>query len=367
MIECGHVFCVQCLQDFYNSAITEGDLTSVKCLAPNCAKERNATKSRKRKPKLRCLKPSELLQIPIDQEMVKRFVRLKHKADLESDKDTVYCPRQWCQGAARSTKYKKPEGFETFQSSDSESDGEYPVSYTQNTEEKYLPPPSERIAICEDCTFAFCRVCLQGWHGEYARCWPQTEAKLSADDKASIEYMKLHTTPCPTCNAPAQKTHGCNHMICFKCNSHFCYLCSAWLLPDDPYKHFNSKTTGCYQRLWELEGGDGDDVGHGYAGGGQAFEEELERIRAEDAEILEDERAAGRGAAVAAPVPDAPAAAPVAQAPARHVPPAAAPMAGLPRHQADMRAHDPAQQEGLEAGNRAWIQDFVQMALNDNV
>lgn len=35
--------------------------------------------------------------------------------------------------------------------------------------------------------------------------------------------------------------------------------------------HYNSqgngKVTSCYQRLWELEGGDGDDVGLGFIGG----------------------------------------------------------------------------------------------------
>jgi E3 ubiquitin-protein ligase RNF14 len=33
MLLCAHVFCVECLQDFYNTCITEGDITNVKCLA----------------------------------------------------------------------------------------------------------------------------------------------------------------------------------------------------------------------------------------------------------------------------------------------------------------------------------------------
>jgi len=45
-------------------------------------------------------------------------------------------------------------------------------------------------------------------------------------------------------------------MRCYTCNSHFCYLCSAWLQPQDPYKHFNTEGTDCFQRLWELEEGD---------------------------------------------------------------------------------------------------------------
>jgi len=40
-------------------------------------------------------------------------------------------------------------------------------------------------------------------------------------------------------------------------------------MPDNPYKHFNDFKSPCYMRLWELEGGDGDqaEVGIGFAGG----------------------------------------------------------------------------------------------------
>lgn len=61
-------------------------------------------------------------------------------------------------------------------------------------------------------------------------------------------------------------------MRCFRCQTHFCYLCSAWLDPANPYQHFNAQpngqVNGCFMRLWELEGGDGADVGIGYVGGG---------------------------------------------------------------------------------------------------
>ena len=283
MIDCGHVFCVQCLQDFYNNAITEGDLASIRCLAPDCAKRRadaHSPKSRKRKTQL---SPSELLQIPMEHELVTRYVKLKHKAELESDKNTVYCPRKWCQGAARSKKHKKPEGFEVVDSDD-ESDME------EKGENKKFKAGNDLLSVCEDCSFAFCSRCYQGWHGEFTLCAPKPNGELTEEDKASLEYLKLHTTPCPTCAAPAQKTHGCNHMICFKCNSHFCYLCSAWLEPSNPYKHYNQETTGCYMRLWELEAGDGDDVGIGFGGGvrGAPEVEEIEIPEEEEEPVLAD-------------------------------------------------------------------------------
>ncbi|KAH8179590.1 IBR domain, a half RING-finger domain-containing protein [Sarocladium implicatum] len=284
MLDCGHIFCLQCLQDFYNDAIQEGSLQTVRCLTPNCAKDRTAAAAkpgvRLKKPKV-YISPSELLQIGLTEDAVKRYVALKYKTELETDKNTIYCPRPTCNGAARSERHKKPEGFELNDVSDTESahgddddgpstDGSNGAAAPVRNRKPY--DPSDLLAICEDCGFAFCRRCYQSWHGEFIYCVPKVEnGEMSAEDKASLEYLHLHTSPCPTCSAPAQKTHGCNHMICSRCDTHFCYLCSAWLDPTNPYRHYNlqpdGKVTSCYMRLWELEGGDGDDVGLGFVGG----------------------------------------------------------------------------------------------------
>lgn len=219
MIDCGHVFCTECLQNFYNSAIKEGDLAAVRCLEPSCAKERaaaQASDSQKRSKRKTFISPSELLQIPLEPDMVKRYVTLKYKTELESDKHTVYCPRPWCQGAARSKKRKKPEGFELHEAED-ESDSETEDTPNAETEKTAKPKPYvDRLAVCEDCGFAFCSRCYQGWHGDFVVCAPRRDdAELSAEEKASLDFISLHTTPCPTCACPAQKTHGCNHMYVY--------------------------------------------------------------------------------------------------------------------------------------------------------
>jgi E3 ubiquitin-protein ligase RNF14 len=318
MMDCGHVFCVACLQDFYNNAIKEGDISAVKCLAPNCARERGKLTSpsgRKRKKPRTFINPSELLQIPLDQETVKRYVTLKYKTELESDKNTIYCPRQWCNGAARSKHHKKPQGLELAEASDEESasedeenaDADHPEGEGKS---KPYKPAEELLAICEECSFAFCSRCYQSWHGEFFRCTPRRDKQeLTAEELASLEYMRLHTTPCPTCGVPAQKTHGCNHMICYRCQSHFCYLCSAWLDPGNPYQHFNEapdgRVTGCYMRLWELEMGDGDDVGIGFAGGPGRAVDQAQPVQGLIPEIEEpeEEEAEAHAARHAAPAP----------------------------------------------------------------
>ncbi|KAI4862207.1 RWD-domain-containing protein [Hypoxylon rubiginosum] len=335
MLDCGHVFCVQCLQNFYNSAITEGNIAAIQCLQPNCAKEREDTVkgSTKKKRAKTFISPSELLQIPIEREVVMRYVTLKHKTELESDKNTVYCPRSWCQGAARSKKHRKPEGLEFVEASDEESE----VEDAGGDEGKKFDANKELLAICEDCNFAFCTRCGQSWHGEFKYCVPKERKKeITEEEKASMDYLKLHTTPCPTCAAPCQKTHGCNHMRCFRCQTHFCYLCSAWLDPSNPYQHFNvqpsGRVNGCYMRLWELEGGDDGEAGIGYEGNapvrnagqyGQHLEFVEERFAEDDSDEESDE----------ADLEEAPAAAPRQQprpAPGQPQPP-------VPRDQANGR------------------------------
>ncbi|EKD16369.1 RWD domain-containing protein [Drepanopeziza brunnea f. sp. 'multigermtubi' MB_m1] len=395
MIDCGHVFCVECLQDFYDNAITEGNLAAVQCLAPGCAKKRGEaqTTSGRRKPKTQ-LTPSELIQIPLEPDVVRRYVTLKHKAELESDKNTVYCPRKWCQGAARSKKHRKPVGFEDTESGD-ESDAEEGTS---------LAAVKDRLCICEDCSFAFCNRCFQGWHGELTICTPRLDTgELTEEDKASLEYLKLHSTPCPTCASPAQKTHGCNHMICFKCHSHFCYLCSAWLPPANPYNHYNNISSPCYYRLWELEEGDGDDVGIGYGGGARPVEHEendeveaaVEMMGIEEVhpvpEIVEPVEEAvpleplqREGPLVLRinhvppppppPAPEAPPAANFRRGPQRHA--QRAPVnQNQQRVNAGARGAQAARRRGNQAAERreeadraadlAWVQIFVEMARND--
>lgn len=268
---CSHVFCVPCLQDFYNTCIDEGDIDNVKCLSPDCGKnleapaqEDDSSGSKRRKKQDRSLGPSELLQIPLGQEAVQRYVQLKRKRKLELDKTTVYCPREWCQGAARSKRHPKPVdpiNDDIELSSDEEDE---PMQFDPLGEEAQLPPMSERVAICEDCSYAFCSVCKKGWHGELQRCVPpRRQGELTEEEKETEKYLRTYTSPCPTCAAPCQKAMGCNHMVCFKCRSHFCYLCSTWLTEDNPYSHFNNDESSCYMRLWDMEGGDGiDPVGN---------------------------------------------------------------------------------------------------------
>ena len=266
LTRCAHVFCKSCLQDFYNAAITEGTVASVVCPDPDCGKEGLGVKERRGAKKPRALHPRELLAMGIEREHVQRYVNMKLKKRLEADRNTIYCPRPWCKAPARSkrvAKYdtKNLEDIPSDSSSDSE-DGEEHQQQAQHQPAARHPPPNppattappERLTICSKCTMAFCRTCLKSWHGDFLNCRPMP-SDPTADDLASHEFIRKHTSGCPICTTLCQKTRGCNHMICPTCGTHFCYLCGLWLEKTEPYAHFGVRGGSCYMKLWEFEEG----------------------------------------------------------------------------------------------------------------
>ncbi|KAL1306401.1 hypothetical protein AAFC00_005108 [Neodothiora populina] len=291
---CAHVFCRDCLQESYNNYIAEGDVVHVRCLDPTCGDESGNTtiSHRRRKRTERNLHPKELLDMGLDEATVRRYVEMKRKKALEADKSTVYCPRAWCQAPARSAKYPPlPADIREYPESETEDEADNAETEaepeTADAEKKPSSTSADRLCICSKCSLAFCRVCYAGWHGDFARCWPRNPSELSDEEKASYDYIRTHTSPCPTCSSPTQKTMGCNHMTCFQCRTHFCYLCGAWLDGDNPYIHFNNGASECYQKLWELEEGD-EGQGNNF-GGARMWEAEARRV-AEEADREEAER-----------------------------------------------------------------------------
>jgi E3 ubiquitin-protein ligase RNF14 len=285
---CGHVFCRACLQDYYNNCIEEGDVNNVKCLAPDCGKTGNVQADRLKKDRL--LSPKELLQIPLEYNTVKRYAQIKRKKRLEADPTMVFCPRKWCQGAIRTSKYPKLGDVSQMDESDTEYDAPGPAPEPTDEEIKMRGAPnSDRLVVCEDCNLAFCKVCLASWHGDIVRCILREEKDLTEEEQASLNYILKNTSPCPTCSVPCSKSYGCNHMTCFQCKSHFCYLCGAWLTPDNPYRHFNDpKNKLCFQRLMDGAMGENEQVRFGGRRGAEQeadfWEAEALRIQMEEME-----------------------------------------------------------------------------------
>lgn len=209
MERCSHVFCVACLQDYYNNCIAEGAVNNVKCMSTECGGN---------KKKNRLISPKELLQIPVPREQVERYVNIKRKKKMESDPNILFCPRQWCQGAMRSPKYPKIVDISQIDESDSEAEDEEsqaPSNVSTGPEKRLVGVRGmDRLAVCEDCTLAFCVVCLSSWHGDFVRCEPRDANQLTEEDQASLNFIMKNTSPCAYCSVPCQKSFGCKLSHC---------------------------------------------------------------------------------------------------------------------------------------------------------
>lgn len=296
-VDCEHVFCKPCLQDYYTNAITEGDVDIVRCVDTNCGEEQDGPRPRK---KQRSLHPRKLLEMGISESTARRYVELKRQKRLDVDPHTVYCPRKACKHPARNDKYPPiPTNLQDYRSEDDEEE-----ALAHLTKLSLLPAPAktfsdsdvdERLAVCENpkCTMAFCRICYKSWHGSFERCHPRDADELSAEEKASYDYIAQNTSPCAYCRCPVQKTYGCNHMHCYQCKTHFCYLCSSYLEEGNPYQHFNKEGDPCYRRLFDLVEGDNGEGGGGQFVGARHWEQMAVEAALEAEEAEEALRVAG--------------------------------------------------------------------------
>ncbi|KAG2160088.1 uncharacterized protein EDB93DRAFT_1113386 [Suillus bovinus] len=235
---CGHVFCRSCLTDFWGSCIREGDIGRVGCADPVCVK---AGHEAGEEDVVRVLKEEE----------VKRWKWLREKRELERDPGMVHCPV--CQTAVPSPKEDEESGW-------------------------------ARLRTCPRCEFVFCVFCRRTWHGPISECplevtesfvmeylgleegdvrrceierrWGKRNVLrlvLKYEERLNREWMSRCSTSCPGCGVRVEKSMGCNHMTCIKCNQHFCYLCGEKLSASEPYKHFNTVLQGCFGRLFDVE------------------------------------------------------------------------------------------------------------------
>ncbi|KAF3038625.1 translation termination inhibitor protein itt1 [Didymella heteroderae] len=218
MSDCKRVFCIECLQGYYNNAILTGNIEDVKCPDFTCGG------NNKRTQRTRLIAPRELLRVPIERPAVQRYVSLKRKRKLEANKSTMWCPRKWCQGAALGNNYPKSnvplEEIGVMYGEDIEGGSvpiEEPIEPTDDSEEvakkceEVLKKREEakehallasRLQICEDCSYAFCCLCNRSWHGDFFDCRarvniPFERSILEQEEEASLAFIRNNTTKCP--------------------------------------------------------------------------------------------------------------------------------------------------------------------------
>ncbi|CAP28797.1 Protein CBG08978 [Caenorhabditis briggsae] len=223
---CAHVFCKSCIFDYYRSVAKGVVSKAMQCLAEGCKSEASQS----------------IVKEALGDELYSKYEEvLVEKAIREMD-DSVECPRENCQKVA------------------------------------YVTDRQRHLAECSYCQFSFCNLCKQTFHGisgckwkkgdkeRLVKQWQEGDADVKADmcrqfggekNVAALverflneEWLDSNSKPCPKCAVSIEKNEGCHKIHCTKCDTYFCWLCTAVLSKEDPYQHFQGDGT-CSGRLFE--------------------------------------------------------------------------------------------------------------------
>ncbi|EGO29353.1 hypothetical protein SERLADRAFT_456983 [Serpula lacrymans var. lacrymans S7.9] len=94
---------------------------------------------------------------------------------------------------------------------------------TPDCTQVYRSAPRDAILQCPSCLMRICPSC----HVEYHDGWTCEELE-AVDDKLFAEWSESHDVKnCPGCKIPIERSQGCNHMTCTRCQTHICWVCLA--------------------------------------------------------------------------------------------------------------------------------------------
>ncbi|KAJ7684220.1 hypothetical protein DFH06DRAFT_1072788 [Mycena polygramma] len=182
---CGHLYCKDCLQHYLRPAPQDPGFSPKKCVAEVASPDTNMPAS------------SSPCALHISYQIIRSLLTsaeedsLLHASFLshinEHPADFRYCPSPDCQTVYR------PSGTGTaFQ--------------------------------CPSCLIHICPTCNVEYH-DGMTC-AEHQDNLTGGLAALAKWREMNgVKQCPNCHADIEKTGGCNHMTCFFCKTHICWVC----------------------------------------------------------------------------------------------------------------------------------------------
>ena len=94
---------------------------------------------------------------------------------------------------------------------------------TPDCAQVYRSAPPNAVLQCPSCLTRICPACRIEYH-DGMTC----EERDVAEDKLFNEWTSNHDVQsCPGCKVPIERSEGCNHMTCTRCQTHICWECLA--------------------------------------------------------------------------------------------------------------------------------------------
>ncbi|XP_048430269.1 probable E3 ubiquitin-protein ligase ARI2 isoform X2 [Pyrus x bretschneideri] len=196
-MDCGHCFCNSCWTGHFVVKINEGQSKRIRCMAHKCnaicdeAVVRNLVS--KRHPQL-----------------AEKFDRFLLESYIEDNKRVKWCPSTpHCGNAIR----------------------------------------VEDDQFCEiecSCGLQFCFSCLLQAHSPCSCLMWELWAKKCRDESETVNWITVHTKPCPKCHKPVEKNGGCNLVSCI-CGQAFCWLCGGATGRDHTWSSIAGHSCGRYK------------------------------------------------------------------------------------------------------------------------
>ncbi|CAN7048308.1 hypothetical protein IGI04_025630 [Brassica rapa subsp. trilocularis] len=196
-MDCGHCFCNNCWAAHFTVKINEGQSKRIRCMAYKCNAicDEDVVRS---------------LVSKTQPDLAEKFDRFLIESYIEDNKMVKWCPSTpHCGNAIR----------------------------------------VEDDELCEvecSCGFQFCFSCSYQAHSPCSCSMWELWRKKCHDESETVNWITVHTKPCPKCYKPVEKNGGCNLVTCI-CGQSFCWLCGGATGRDHTWSSISGHSCGRYQ------------------------------------------------------------------------------------------------------------------------
>ncbi|KAL8540278.1 hypothetical protein ACS0TY_001753 [Phlomoides rotata] len=107
----------------------------------------------------------------------------------------------------------------------------------------------ENDEFCEvecSCGVQFCFNCISEAHSPCSCLMWKLWTKKCQDESETVNWITVHTKPCPKCHKPVEKNGGCNLVSCI-CGQPFCWLCGGATGRDHTWSNIANHSCGRYK------------------------------------------------------------------------------------------------------------------------